>query len=146
MQQKSFYLLLAVVSVAFCFVLWPFSGAVFWGAILAIIFTPSNNWLTRRMGGRRNLASLTTLTLCLLIVVLPLIFVTGALIQEGSTTISRHSVSVVSEARLRRPPMRRVSQLLDGVKMMARMAPQNTAPEKGHRTKQKATETTASSR
>ncbi|WP_241754340.1 AI-2E family transporter [Cupriavidus basilensis] len=85
MQQKAFYLLLAVVSIAFCFVLRPFFGAVFWGAILAIIFTPPNNWLTRRMGGRRNLASLTTLTLCLLIVVLPLIFVTGALIQEGST-------------------------------------------------------------
>ncbi|WP_420993304.1 AI-2E family transporter [Cupriavidus sp. 30B13] len=85
MQQKAFYLLLAAVSIAFCFVLWPFFGAVFWGAILAIIFTPPNNWLTRRMGGRRNLAALTTLALCLLIVVLPLIFVTGALIQEIST-------------------------------------------------------------
>lgn len=84
MQQKAFYLLLAAVSIAFCFVLWPFFGAVFWGAILAIIFTPPNNWLTRRMGGRRNLAALTTLTLCLLIVVLPLIFVTGALMQEIS--------------------------------------------------------------
>lgn len=85
MQQKAFYLLLAVVSIAFCLVLWPFFGAVFWGTILAIIFTPLNNWLTRRMGGRRNLASLATLTLCMLIVVLPLIFVTGSLIQEGST-------------------------------------------------------------
>nr|WP_231401650.1 AI-2E family transporter [Cupriavidus sp. WS] len=85
MQQKAFYLLLAAVSIAFCFVLWPFFGAVFWGAILAIIFTPPNNWLTRRMGGRRNLAALATLTLCLLIVVLPLIFVAGALAQEVST-------------------------------------------------------------
>src|SRR5690606_37225463 len=40
MHDKMFLCLLAVVSVAFAAVLWPFSGAVFWGAILAIIFNP----------------------------------------------------------------------------------------------------------
>ncbi|WP_084085459.1 AI-2E family transporter [Cupriavidus sp. USMAA2-4] len=89
LQQISFYLVLAAVSVAFCFVLWPYAGAVFWGAVLAIIFTPANNWLARALGGRRNLAALLTLTICLLIVVLPLVFLAGALLQEGNTVFQQ---------------------------------------------------------
>jgi len=84
MQQASFYLVLVAVSVAFCFVLWPYSGAVFWGAVLAIIFHPANQWLTRKLGGRGNLAALATLTICLLIVVLPVAFLAVALVQEGN--------------------------------------------------------------
>lgn len=89
MQQKAFYLLLAIVTLAFLWILWPFFGAVFWGVILAIMFTPFNSWLLRKMKGHENLAALTTLTLCLLIVVIPLIAVSTSLVKEGAAIVQQ---------------------------------------------------------
>ncbi|UZN50335.1 AI-2E family transporter [Cupriavidus cauae] len=87
MHQKAFYILLAIVTIAFFWVLQPFFGAVFWGVILAIIFTPLNNLLTRKMRGRANLASLITLLLCLLVVVLPMFLVTASLLNETTAVV-----------------------------------------------------------
>lgn len=84
LQQKSFLLLLVVVSVAFAWILLPFFGAVFWGAVLAMMFTPLYRWLLARMRRRRNLAALTTLLLCLVVVILPTVLVTASLVQEAS--------------------------------------------------------------
>jgi len=68
---RTFILLLVIVSIAFAWVLLPFVGAIFWGAILAVIFMPVNQWMLDRMGGRRNLAALTTLFIIVLMVIIP---------------------------------------------------------------------------
>ncbi|RFQ09903.1 AI-2E family transporter, partial [Pseudomonas sp. ATCC 13867] len=39
--------------------------------------------------GRNNLAALISLTICLLIVILPMTFIAGALVQEGATVYQR---------------------------------------------------------
>ena len=83
LQQKTFLALLVVVSLAFGWILLPFYGAVFWGAVLAILFAPFYRRLLARMHQRANLAALTTLLLCLLIVVLPLTLITMAMLREG---------------------------------------------------------------
>ena len=84
LENRTFLILLAVVSIAFAWLLLPFYGAVFWGTILAIIFTPVHRRLQARLGGRRNLAALITLSACILIVILPVIFIAGSLVQEGA--------------------------------------------------------------
>jgi predicted PurR-regulated permease PerM len=84
LHQKFFYWLLLVVSLALCWVLSPFFHAIFWGTILAIIFQPVQRALTARFGGRRNLAALLTLGLCVMIVIVPLALVTASLVQEGT--------------------------------------------------------------
>jgi len=84
LQQKSFLLLLVLVTVAFFGILMPFFGAVFWGSVLAIVFTPMFRWLLARMGRRRNLAALSTLLLCLVVVILPLAVVAGSLARQGA--------------------------------------------------------------
>jgi predicted PurR-regulated permease PerM len=84
LHYRTFLILLIVVSIAFGWILWPFYGAVFWGTILAIIFAPLHRRLLARMGKRRNLAALITLLLCVLIAILPVIVITGSLVQEGS--------------------------------------------------------------
>ncbi|SDV47779.1 AI-2E family transporter [Chitinasiproducens palmae] len=89
LNQKSFHILLALVTIAFIWTLYPFFGAVFWGAILAIIFQPMQRWLTRRFKGRQNLAALTTLLIILLIVILPLALVGVTLVQEASLVYQR---------------------------------------------------------
>lgn len=83
-QHKTFLILLITVSIAFASILLPFYGAVFWGAVLAILFAPFYRRLVSTMQRRRNLAALVTLFLCLVIVILPLTMITTSLLQEGA--------------------------------------------------------------
>ena len=81
-NRKTFQLLLLAVSVALVWILLPFFSAIFWGTILAVIFQPLQRRLTVRFGNRPNLAALTTLALCVVIVILPLALIIGTLAQE----------------------------------------------------------------
>jgi predicted PurR-regulated permease PerM len=85
LEQKVFLALLLVVSIAFGWILFPYYGAVFWAVILAIIFAPLQNRLSPYFGNRRNLTALVTLLVCLVVAVLPVILITGLLVQEGSS-------------------------------------------------------------
>ncbi|WP_019339266.1 AI-2E family transporter [Stutzerimonas stutzeri] len=85
LEQKVFLALLLTVSIAFGWILFPFYGAVFWAVILAIIFSPLQRRLQRRLGNRPNVTALITLTVCLIVAVLPVILITGLLVQEGSS-------------------------------------------------------------
>jgi predicted PurR-regulated permease PerM len=89
LQHRAFLLLLVVVTLAFCWLLQPFFGAVFWGTILAILFFPLSKWLETRLGGRRNIAALITLLLCLLIVILPVAFLATSFIRQGSILVTQ---------------------------------------------------------
>jgi predicted PurR-regulated permease PerM len=89
MHDKNFHALLLVVSAAFAWLLSRFWGAVFWGAILAIIFSPVQRRLVARLDGRRNVAALLTLLLVLLVAILPLTFIAGSLVSEGATLYQR---------------------------------------------------------
>jgi predicted PurR-regulated permease PerM len=89
LQQKTFLALLIAVSIAFGWVLLPFYGAVFWGTVLAILFSPLYRRLLARMPRRPNMAAIATLLLVLFIVILPLAFITTALVQEGTQVYAR---------------------------------------------------------
>lgn len=91
LQQKTFLLLLMAVSVAFIYIISPFFGAVFWGIVLAIVFTPINQRLLKAMPGRKNTAALLTLILCLVMVILPLTMISGALLQQATTVYQNMS-------------------------------------------------------
>ena len=89
LEHNAFLALLVAVSVAFVWILLPFSGAVFWGAVIAIVFMPVYGWLLRRWKQRRTLAALATLFLVVLMVVLPLTLLTGMLVKEGAALYQR---------------------------------------------------------
>ncbi|HZW21080.1 AI-2E family transporter [Noviherbaspirillum sp.] len=84
LHQKAFLALLLTVSLAFGWILWPFYGALFWAAVLAILFEPFHRQMLQAMPGRHNLAALMTLLLSLVIVIFPVALITAALIQEGT--------------------------------------------------------------
>jgi predicted PurR-regulated permease PerM len=88
-HQNFFHILLFVVTLALAWVLLPFFGAIFWGAILAILFQPMQRYLAARFGKRRNLAALTTLAAAILIVIIPLAVVTVTLVQEIALVYAR---------------------------------------------------------
>jgi predicted PurR-regulated permease PerM len=89
LEDRTFLFLVIAVSLAFAWILWPFYGAVFWGTILAILFAPLNRRLLSSMGKRRTLAALTTVTIVLLIVILPLTLIGALLVQEALSVYAR---------------------------------------------------------
>jgi predicted PurR-regulated permease PerM len=76
--------LLVLVSIAFIWILLPFYGAVFWAVILGIVFAPMQRRLQLKFGWQRNLTSLCTLSICLVIAILPVIIISMLLVQEGA--------------------------------------------------------------
>lgn len=88
-QKKTLVGLLVLVTLAFIWILLPYYGAVFWAVILGILFAPMQRRLVLRLSQRRNLAAGLTLLTCLLIAVLPMIIVSGLLVQEGSALYKR---------------------------------------------------------
>lgn len=83
LKNRSFLCLLALVTVAFVWILWSMLGAILWGVSLALVFQPLFRKFLRKVK-RPNLAALLTIVVILLLVVLPLIWVMGALAREAS--------------------------------------------------------------
>jgi predicted PurR-regulated permease PerM len=84
LQYKTLILLLVLVTIAFIWILLPFYGAVFWAVILGIIFAPVQRKLQIKFNWSRNLTSLCTLMICLVIAILPVIVISALLVQEGT--------------------------------------------------------------
>jgi predicted PurR-regulated permease PerM len=89
LEQRAFLLLLAIVTVAFFWLLIPFYGAVFWAVILAIIFQPLQLSFERRWGQRSNRAALLSMLVCIFIAIIPMALVSGALVNEGAKLVQR---------------------------------------------------------
>lgn len=85
LQNRSLFTLLVLVTISFIWILLPFYGAVFWAAILGILFAPLQRRLQLKFGWQHNLTSLCTLSICLVIAILPVIFIGVLLVQEGAT-------------------------------------------------------------
>jgi len=88
-QRTSFYILLAVVTIAFFWLLLPYYSAVLWAVILAIIFFPVHRRVEHALKGRSGIASLLTVLLCIFLVILPSMIILGSLIREGSNLYQR---------------------------------------------------------
>ena len=88
-EDRVFLGLVAAVSVAFAWIVWPLAAAILWGTIIAILFAPLQRRLTRALGGRHTLAALLTLTIVVVIVILPLTFVAVLLAEEASDLYTR---------------------------------------------------------
>ena len=83
-EQRAFLVLLAVITLAFAWVLRPFWQAIFWACVMALLFFPMQRRLQGKFGFRRSVAALWTLLLGIVLVVLPVIAITFAFVREGT--------------------------------------------------------------
>ena len=83
LPQKVFLWLLVVVTIAFGWILLPYSGAIFWGVVLAILFAPLHNRMLAATGRKANVAALLTLLTIVVIVILPVSLVTMSLVNQA---------------------------------------------------------------
>lgn len=87
LESKSLLFLVLVATVLFALILWPFFGAVCWSIFIAIVFWPMHQRFLRGSHGRRNMAAAASLTVVLLIVILPLAMVASSITQEASVLV-----------------------------------------------------------
>ena len=83
-EDRAFMLLVVLASLAFAWVLQPFYATILWGVVVAILFNPLNLRLRKKMGQRKSLASVTTVLLVIVMVILPLILISAALGSQAS--------------------------------------------------------------
>ena len=98
-EDKFFLSLLLLVSAAFLWLLSPFYGAVFWAAVLAILFYSVYARLLRVMPARHNSAALLTVLMILVMVILPLTLVSAMLVQEAGLVFGRLQTEELSFTR-----------------------------------------------
>lgn len=84
LETRSFLALLLVVSAAFLWILKPFFGPVFWACALAIIFYPAQARLLSSLEHRPNIQALITLMMCLIIVIIPVIFLVSSVVAQAA--------------------------------------------------------------
>ena len=83
LENRSFLLLVALVTLAFAWTLGGFLMPVFWAVVLAVLFTPLFHWFERRLRGHGTLAALLTLLTVLVAVVAPLVLLGMLVTQEA---------------------------------------------------------------
>lgn len=83
LETRTFLAMLVGVSLAFVLLMKPFIGPIFWAIAIALIFHPLQVFLVRKLGDRPNVNALITLTICMLIVVIPVLVLVTSLVAEG---------------------------------------------------------------
>jgi predicted PurR-regulated permease PerM len=83
LEQRSFLILLAVVTALFGFLLQPFFAPILWACIIAVLFHPMQVQLERWWGPRPNTIALTTLLACIVLVVIPVLLLLTSFVQQG---------------------------------------------------------------
>jgi predicted PurR-regulated permease PerM len=82
-QDVTFFVLVALTTLAFFALIRNFLMPVFWAAVLATVFHPLQRWYVAAMRGHRALAALATILTILGLVVAPLTLVALAMSQEA---------------------------------------------------------------
>ena len=99
LENRFFLLLLTLVTLAFFWVLWPYYGAVFWGAVLALLFMPLYHRILRAMPRKRTLAALLTVAVIVVLVILPISMISVMLAQEAVSVYARVQTGELSVSR-----------------------------------------------
>jgi predicted PurR-regulated permease PerM len=84
-EDRAFLVLLAAVSLAFAWILWPFYAALLWAVVFATVFAPAHARLLNSMLGHPNVAALTAVLLILTLVLLPLTLTAMSVGQEATS-------------------------------------------------------------
>ncbi len=85
LENGGYLLFLALVTIAFIAVIWPFVMPILWAALAAIMFQPLYRWFRRWLGGD-NRAAIATLLVITIAVIIPAIMI-GSVVVEQATSL-----------------------------------------------------------
>ncbi len=89
LNDRALVALMLVVTLGLGWILLPFYGAIMWGIVIALIFTPLYRRLRRQLGGRESWAALLTVLTVVIIVILPLTLITAKLASDAAQFYQR---------------------------------------------------------
>ena len=102
-EQLTFLLLLACVTVLFLFLLRPFFAPIFWACAIALLFHPLHARLGQRWNKQPNLVALGTLLFCVVVLVIPVLLILSSFVAEGTDLYLRiESGEINADEYLRR--------------------------------------------
>jgi len=84
LERRTFAVTLIASTLALGWALWPFSGAILWSVVAAIMFMPLNRRITERLPGRSTLAAALTLLVFTAAVVIPAILLASFLLDRAA--------------------------------------------------------------
>ncbi|ASJ90004.1 AI-2E family transporter [Porphyrobacter sp. CACIAM 03H1] len=83
LQQASFLIILAVVSLLMAVIVYPFAQPLLWAALAAIMFQPLYRTILRRLRGRRNPAAGLSLLVIFILVLVPFGWIATMVIEQA---------------------------------------------------------------
>lgn len=88
-DRKVFIWALIATSIAFIWVLFPFLSPILWACILSVIFYPLHKRILNLFKGSKNLAAFTTVTISILVLVIPVFLILTSLVVESTDLYKR---------------------------------------------------------
>ena len=88
LQQASFLIILAVVSLLMAVIVLPFAQPLLWAALAAIMFQPLYRSMLRRMRGRRNPAAGVSLLVIVFVVMVPALWIATMVAQQAVVLVT----------------------------------------------------------
>lgn len=89
LEFKSLLFLVLAASALFALILWPFFGAVCWSVFIAIVFWPMHQRFLHGSRNRPNMAAAASVTVILLIVILPMAMLIASITDEASVMVAK---------------------------------------------------------
>ncbi len=89
LEFKSLLFLVLLASALFVLILWPFFGAVCWSVFIAIVFWPMHQRLLHGSHNRPNMAAAASVTVIVLIVILPMTMLIASITDEASMFVAK---------------------------------------------------------
>ncbi len=99
LEYSTFLILLALVTAVFLYLLRPFFAPLLWACIIAVLFHPVQDWLTRRWGERPNVTALATLLACVVLVVIPVLLLLASFLQQGVSVYEQIQAGEIQPAK-----------------------------------------------
>lgn len=99
LERWTFLIALTLVSCLFLFLLQPFFAPILWACIIAILFHPMQIWLQKKLGDRPNFTALITLTVCVFLVVIPVLLLLTSFLQQGIALYQRIDTGEIQPAQ-----------------------------------------------
>ncbi len=86
LEGGGYLLFLALITLGFAFIIWPFLLPILWAALAAIMFQPMFRWFRTKLKGD-NRAAIATLLVITIAVIIPAFLIGGVVVEQATSVV-----------------------------------------------------------
>ena len=87
LEGGGYLLFLAIITLGFALIIWPFLLPMLWAALAAIMFQPMFQWFRKTMGGGSNRAAIATLLVITIAIIIPAFMIGGVVLDQATSVV-----------------------------------------------------------